>query len=371
MSDSDNDSITVSDTEQDNKAEQVLFDEELPSIFKGTRSRPGGNYVAPIQLHNTVFRCLEYPNGVFIDSQGRPDPNHRLTGSLGPVSSVSARAARLAQLADEDDDVHSNRAFRVLGSHSVLPVTASSSSYRVSDESESLGDDDEDDDDEDDYEDGEEEGEDVDDGEEEYEVSEDEEEEEDDDEEYEVDEDEVSDVEEEEEEEDSEEERIRMRKQKRAQRQGSSGSADQDEDENEYEIEPALPGGSRRGKAPKMSFLDELKEGAAAISAAAERERRLREQSSLVSSVTAKLQDWEEEFEKIAKQRKRAKLEAIKMKINPTLVCDNPICLIDFTRGNRRHTVAMDLSSRTIPFEGQTYSDMASLVSALDVYFQG
>jgi hypothetical protein len=55
---------------------------ELPVLFNGTATRPKNieNYTAPERMRNTVYRCVEYPKGVYINNHGEVRPNHPKSG---------------------------------------------------------------------------------------------------------------------------------------------------------------------------------------------------------------------------------------------------------------------------------------------------
>jgi len=58
--------------------------EPLISLLRGssTRVRSIDTYVAPEAYRNSVVRCAEFPAGIYVDSCGRMQPGHRLTGTL-------------------------------------------------------------------------------------------------------------------------------------------------------------------------------------------------------------------------------------------------------------------------------------------------
>jgi hypothetical protein len=412
MSDDSDASVSYSD-EEDNEFDDLthLHDDasaDLPKLFNGTRRRPvtPENYLAPDRMRGTVYRCREYPNGVYIDPMGRVNVTHALTGSLADLSSSlsssSSRPGRTRVIPNASDDHDSDdESHRVRGSHVFERAVSSSANAPPVDlppihdtdpdveenddmddeDAEDVGMDVEDDEGEDE---GDEDGEDEDD---EYAVSEDDEAEDDDDEEGEddeIDEDEVSDVDASEPSQDSEEERIERRKKRKTstsatasatsgRSQSAAGKAgdDDEEDKDEYEIEPKIPKAPKRKTPGKASFLDDLKEGERIARLEAERQQRSREQSAFVFGVNAQLETWLDEFKTVFNRRKRDKLVPIKLKPNTTLTCDTPMCLLTFTRGPRSHTVQVDLAQMTMPFNGVDYSEIEPLVKAIDVFLQG
>lgn len=52
---------------------------ELPSIFRTNystckRSRRSNNNIVPFRYRNTFLKCIEFPEGVYINKEGIPDP---------------------------------------------------------------------------------------------------------------------------------------------------------------------------------------------------------------------------------------------------------------------------------------------------------
>ena len=57
-------------------------DEELPCLLNGTKRRKPTleSYVAPANMRDTVYRCREFPKGIYIDRFGKAQPNDKRTG---------------------------------------------------------------------------------------------------------------------------------------------------------------------------------------------------------------------------------------------------------------------------------------------------
>jgi hypothetical protein len=82
------DSDSFSDDEELIYLSDDEFQQNLPSLFNSSsrRKKSIDNYVAPINLRNKVYRCQEYPRGVFIDEFGEVCPNDKRSGLFRPNS---------------------------------------------------------------------------------------------------------------------------------------------------------------------------------------------------------------------------------------------------------------------------------------------
>ncbi len=91
-------------------------DDELPVLLGGSSRRPKTieNYVAPPHLRDTVYRCREYPRGVYINPYGEICPNDHRSGRFqrrehndideGNAFHEVSRRRRSPQDEDQDDE---------------------------------------------------------------------------------------------------------------------------------------------------------------------------------------------------------------------------------------------------------------------------
>jgi len=61
----------------------ILTEMELPILLNASRRRSVTleSFVAPPRLRNTVYRCREFPRGIYIDKLGKLRPEHEASGS--------------------------------------------------------------------------------------------------------------------------------------------------------------------------------------------------------------------------------------------------------------------------------------------------
>ena len=87
--------------------------ENLPTLLNSTRHRKKTieNYIAPVHMRETVYRCKEFPNGVYINRQGIVIPDHPqstkpFTGKRGRDSfeEEADPPAKHARINEDDDE---------------------------------------------------------------------------------------------------------------------------------------------------------------------------------------------------------------------------------------------------------------------------
>jgi hypothetical protein len=69
---------------------------ELPRLFQ--QSRSGRKIQVPTRIWNTVFFCIEYPDGVFIDTAGIPRPEEGVQVPSDLETSVCADASVVCEM---------------------------------------------------------------------------------------------------------------------------------------------------------------------------------------------------------------------------------------------------------------------------------
>lgn len=117
-----NSSTTMSDDDShtdDSDSSLLLSDEEpapiflngresgepLLSLYNSTsrRKKTIDNYVAPVELRDTVVRRKEYPNGVYIDKLGKVCPNDKRSGIYKLKPAAGDSDYRSYDVSDPDD----------------------------------------------------------------------------------------------------------------------------------------------------------------------------------------------------------------------------------------------------------------------------
>jgi hypothetical protein len=86
--------------------------ENLPTLLNSTRRRKKTieTYIAPVHMRETVYRCQEFPNGVYIDRQGCIQPKHPKSGppSQGKrkrtTSEAGQQRSKRSRVVEEDNE---------------------------------------------------------------------------------------------------------------------------------------------------------------------------------------------------------------------------------------------------------------------------
>ena len=84
------------DSQDEEDSDVVSIDSEenecLPVLFNGSSRRPKtiDNYIAPDKLRNCVYRCQEFPHGVYINVYGEVCPDDRRSGIYQVKSNSSS-----------------------------------------------------------------------------------------------------------------------------------------------------------------------------------------------------------------------------------------------------------------------------------------